>query len=158
MTERSISHATFVVERTYDATPQRIFAAWASPEAKARWFMNPEGNWEPIGHELDFQVGGDERLSGRYEGMEITFSARYQDIVADERIVYTYEMSIDGNRISVSLGSIVLKPVDATKTKLVYTEQGAFLDGLDSPVEREEGTQQLLDNLGRELARDPSAD
>ena len=31
MTERSVTHATFVIERTYDATPARVFAAWADP-------------------------------------------------------------------------------------------------------------------------------
>ena len=37
-------------------------------------------------------------------------------------------------------------------TRLVLTEQGAFLDGLDYVAQREEGTQQLLDNLGKALA------
>ena len=38
MTERSVTHATFVIERTYDASPARVFAAWSEAEAKARWF------------------------------------------------------------------------------------------------------------------------
>jgi uncharacterized protein YndB with AHSA1/START domain len=42
VTDRSVTHATFVVERSYDAPPARVFAAWADPEAKARWFASPE--------------------------------------------------------------------------------------------------------------------
>jgi uncharacterized protein YndB with AHSA1/START domain len=36
MTDRSVTHSTFVVERSYDASPARVFAAWADPGAKAR--------------------------------------------------------------------------------------------------------------------------
>jgi uncharacterized protein YndB with AHSA1/START domain len=57
---RSVEHATFVIERTYDAAPARVFAAWADPAAKARWFGPPE---KPKGsYTLDFRVGGSERL------------------------------------------------------------------------------------------------
>ncbi|WP_255662547.1 hypothetical protein [Myxococcus sp. RHSTA-1-4] len=38
MTERSATHATFTIERTYAASPARVFAAWSRLEAKARWF------------------------------------------------------------------------------------------------------------------------
>jgi len=31
MTDRSVTHATFVVERTYPVSPARVFAAWAEP-------------------------------------------------------------------------------------------------------------------------------
>jgi hypothetical protein len=36
-------------------------------------------------------------------------------------------------------------------TRLVYTEQGAFLDGHDDPREREQGTGGLLDALAQHL-------
>ena len=39
MRQRSAHHATFVIERIYDASPARVFAAWSEPEAKARWFQ-----------------------------------------------------------------------------------------------------------------------
>ena len=31
MSGRSVEHATFVVERTYDTSAARVFAAWATP-------------------------------------------------------------------------------------------------------------------------------
>lgn len=58
MTERSVTHATFVIERTYDASPGRVFAAWADPAAKARWFGNLDAP-DPW-YELDFRLGGRE--------------------------------------------------------------------------------------------------
>ncbi len=63
MTERSIEHAGFTIQRRYDAAPERVFAAWADPAAKARWFAGPE-EWEVGPHELDFREGGTEFASG----------------------------------------------------------------------------------------------
>jgi uncharacterized protein YndB with AHSA1/START domain len=149
--ERSVLHATFVVERTYDAPPARVFAAWAEPKAKARWF-GPEGDSGE--YELDFKVGGRELNRGSApDGDEYTYEARYQDIVRDERIVYTYDMLRGETRISVSLATVELAPA-GSGTKLTYTEQGVFLDGLDTPELRQQGTGGLLDALGAELARE----
>jgi uncharacterized protein YndB with AHSA1/START domain len=36
MSERSVEHATVVIERRYPASRERTFAAWADVEAKAR--------------------------------------------------------------------------------------------------------------------------
>ncbi len=149
MSERSVSHETFAVERTYPASPSRVFAAWADPEAKARWFGDPDSGVEEF--ELDFQVGGREFNRGIVEGQAYTYEARYQDIVPDDRFVYAYDMHLGDQRISVSLGTVELKP-DGDGTRLIYTEQGAFLDGLDSADQRKSGTGQLLDALDKYLA------
>jgi uncharacterized protein YndB with AHSA1/START domain len=86
-------------------------------------------------------------------GAVYSFDAIYQDIVLDERIVFTYEMHLDGARISLSLATVELAP-EAAGTRLVYTEQGAFLDGHDDPAQREHGMGGLLDGLGEELERE----
>jgi len=151
MTERSVTHATFTVERTYDASPARVFAAWAEPAAKARWFGDPDQGVEEF--ELDFRIGGREFNRGKVEGQDYTYEARYQDIVPDERIVYAYDMHAGGSRISVSLGTVEFEP-DGAGTRLTYTEQGAYLDGLDTPEQRQQGTGGLFDALGEELARE----
>jgi uncharacterized protein YndB with AHSA1/START domain len=154
MTERSTEHATFVVERTYDASPARVFAAWADPAAKARWFGGGEEATDE--HELDFRVGGREiNRGGAPDGQIYTYEARYQDIVPNQRIVYTYDMHQEKTRISVSLATVELKP-EGAGTRLIFTEQGAFLDGHDTPAQREQGTGGLLDALGAELEREPA--
>jgi uncharacterized protein YndB with AHSA1/START domain len=154
MAERSTEHATFAIERTYDASPARVFAAWSDPAAKGRWFGdsdNPTGEYE-----LDFKVGGREvNRGGGPDGAFYTYEALYQDIVPDARIVYSYEMHREKTRISVSLATVEFKS-DGAGTRLVYTEQGAFLDGEDKPEYREQGTGGLLDALGAELQRTPA--
>jgi uncharacterized protein YndB with AHSA1/START domain len=151
MTERSVTHATFVIERDYDAPPARVFAAWSSRDAKARWFGAPDDRTGKF--QLDFRVGGREFNRGTApNGNVYTYDARYQDIVPDERIVYAYDMHLGETRISVSLATVEFKRKGAG-TRLIFTEQGAFLDGLDNPADREHGTGELLNALGAELQR-----
>ncbi len=156
MKPRSVTHASFVLERRYDASPARVFQAFADPKAKARWFSGP-ADWDSHPGEFDFRVGGRETsIGGPKGGWVSTFTGVYQDIVPDERIVYTYDMLLDGNRISVSLTTIELTP-DGSGTRLKLTEQGAFLDGWDKPDLREHGTAEALDLLGASLARAEAA-
>jgi uncharacterized protein YndB with AHSA1/START domain len=150
MSQRSVEHDSFTLERTYDASPDRVFAAWSDPEAKARWFDDPET--EVVEH--DFRVGGWERRRGTApDGRAYTFQALYQDIVPSRRIVYPYDMLLDGTRISVSLATLDFRP-ERDRTRLVYTEQSAFLDGHELPAQREQGMGSLLDALGRWLQSD----
>jgi uncharacterized protein YndB with AHSA1/START domain len=152
MTERFTTHGTFVIERTYDASPARVFKAWADPSAKARWFVGP-ADWQLLERAIDFRVGGQERLSGRKgSGIVSTFDGVYHDIVPDRRIIYSYDMHLDQKHISVSLATVELTPV-GTGTRLVFTEQAAFLDGYDDAGSREGGTRALLEKLGAELQR-----
>lgn len=147
--DRSTTHATFVIERTYDASPQRVFEAWADPAAKAQWFRPPNNSGES--YSLDFRVGGIEHLSiPMPDGAVYSFDARYQDIVPGQRIVYTYDMHLDDARISVSVATVEIVP-DGAGTRLTVTEQGVYLDGLDTPAAREHGTSVLMDKLGAQL-------
>jgi len=145
-------HGSFTLERVYDATPARVFAAWASAEAKARWFAGPD-EWAEAGREFDFRVGGREYVKGRWKsGTTSTFDARYFDIVPDRRIVYAYDMYVDEAKISVSLATVEIAP-QGGGTRLRFTEQAVFLDGYDDAGSRERGTAALLDNFGRALAQ-----
>ena len=153
MSKRSAQHATFVLERKFDATPAQVFNAFADPVAKAKWFSGPD-EWEKGPREFDFRVGGRETSSGGpKDGPKHKFEARYQDIVRNERIIYSYDMHLDDRRISVSLTTIELKP-EGKATRLVFTEQGVFLDGYDDAGSREHGSGWLLDKLGESLKRE----
>jgi uncharacterized protein YndB with AHSA1/START domain len=144
--ERATAHDTFTLERTYPASPARVFAAWANPEFKARWFRGPEG-WKETLREQDFRVGGRERTHGQHtSGWKSAFEARYYDIVPDARIVLCYDMYVDDKKISVSLATVEFVP-SGSGTTLVYTEQGVFLDGYEDAGGRERGTRCLMDQL-----------
>jgi uncharacterized protein YndB with AHSA1/START domain len=156
MTERSVIHDTFSVERTYPAAPSRVFAAFATKEAKEAWGDDPDvqpADDTSASTEFDFRPGGRERHGFRYDGRTLSYDAHYYDIVPDQRIVYSYEMYADGARISVSVATIEFAKI-GEGTALTWTEQGVYLDGIDgpqAPASREQGTAEMLDGLTRYL-------
>lgn len=146
MSERNVVHASFTLERHYPCAPDRVFSAWADPEAKARWFASAAP-----GYQLDFRVGGIERAGGTNAGKEIVWEALYREIVANQRIVYTAVLSENGIVATVSQATVEIAAEDGG-TMLVLTEQGAYLDDREKPEWREQGTGQWLDALGAHLA------
>ena len=151
MTSRSTTHDTFRLDRRLAAEPARVFRAFADPQAKAKWFNGPaEQSREDV--TFDFREGGRETMSSVFaDGTRFGYAATYTDIVPDERIVYTYEMSMNGDRISVSVATVEFRPAAAGGTDLVLTEQGVYLDGRDTAAQRRQGTEQLMDALAKSL-------
>jgi uncharacterized protein YndB with AHSA1/START domain len=148
---RSVVHATFHLERTYDAPVARVWKALTDEQAKQKWFGGAPGRWQLLERHMDVRVGGTERLKGRWEGgLVSTFEATYHDVVANERLVYSYVMHLDDKKISVSLATMQLT-AEGERTTLKVSEQGAFLDGYDDAGSREHGTGHLLDALGASL-------
>lgn len=150
MNKPSGQHATFSIERVFNAPVARVYAAFATEEGKSRWFAGG-GKWDLVERKFDFRVGGRERLKGKWKNGAITdFDCTYHDIVPEQRIVYVYDMHHNGNKLSVSLATIELA-VASAGTKLTVTEQGVFLDGYDDAGSREHGTRLLLDQLAASL-------
>jgi uncharacterized protein YndB with AHSA1/START domain len=145
----AIAHATFVIERRFEAPPSAVFHALVDKDAKAKWFGGGE-RYTVIEREMDVRPGGHERLKGRWaNGIVTTFDASYYDVVPDERLIYTYEMRLNDRKLSVSLATIVLAKTN-NGTRLEITEQGAYLDGNDDGS-RERGTNYLMDRLALSL-------
>ena len=151
MTTEPVIHSTITIERSYAAAPQRVFAAWADPKTKRRWFAEGEAG-EVEAYELDFRVGGSERASFRSAGGAVFHNDTViHDIVPGQRIVFAYTMSAGDRRISASLGAVELRP-SGSGTRLVYTEQAAFFAGADGPKMREQGWRALLARLDARLS------
>ncbi len=150
MKERSVTHSTFVIERSYGATPERVFAAFSDSGKKRSWFGQGEKTTTEE-FQMDFRVGGVERTVRRTkDGLTFTNDTVYRDIVVNRRIVISYNMSVGDQRISSSQVTIELLP-NEKGTQLLFTEQGAFFKGADGPQIREEGWRKLLDQLAKEL-------
>jgi uncharacterized protein YndB with AHSA1/START domain len=155
--EATATHGTFTLERTYPFDRATVFGAWATRNAKTQWFGEGDDFLaQTERYELDFRVGGRELLKGRLpSGRHFVYDSTYRDIVDDRRIIAAYDCLVDDRRISVSIMTIEFLDT-AGGTKLLLTEQGAFLDGFDSNEDRIEGASDMLDQLTRFLGTKPA--
>ena len=133
MSDHTVAHGTFVIERAYPHAPEKVWAAWADPTQKAKWFGAPDGGMPA--QMFDFKPGGRESRHGTIpNGPTFAFDVTYQDIVPLSRILYNYDMHMDGRKISVSLAAVEFFAEKAgTRLRLTDNELmdqlGAFLDG-----------------------------
>jgi uncharacterized protein YndB with AHSA1/START domain len=154
--EQSVIHSTFVIERSYPTTPERVFAALADPAKKQRWFADGETH-DVEEFEMDFRVGGTERTRYRFKpgtpfpGLSFMNDGSFQDIVTNRRVVVASTMTFGDRRISSTLTTFELLPTEKG-TDLIFTHQGVFYEGSDGPERREGGWRKLIDKLGQELA------
>jgi uncharacterized protein YndB with AHSA1/START domain len=149
-TSASAVHNTFVVERSYSQSPERVFAAFAQPSRKRQWYA--EGDHDIKEYEMDFKVDGTERFRYAFKeghpiaGSEILNEGKYYDIVQEERIVMATKMSLNGKSILMALVTIEFMRSE-TGTNLVLTNQGTFLDWEGGPQMIEAGWRGLLERL-----------
>jgi uncharacterized protein YndB with AHSA1/START domain len=143
----TVTNATFTIERLVNASPERVFAAYTTLEAKSAWFKAPSAV-QTLNRDFDFREGGKERFHARWPDGKVTdFQATYHDIEDNSRIVLVYDLLHNGTRLSVSLMTLEFRP-EGAMTRLIHTEQGCYLTGGMNAVEgREHGTTWQVDNL-----------
>lgn len=153
MEEPTTVHSTFVIEKAYRQRPEVVFAAFAQPETKRRWYADGVVDL----YENDFRVGGRERVHTRmpegspFPGAPMLHEGFYTDIVANRRIVIASWMAMGDHRFSASQTTFEFLQTKDGAT-LVCTHQGAFFENSDGPEMREHGWNVLLDKLGASLA------
>ncbi len=155
MQEPAVVHNTFVVQRILPQQPERVFAAFADPAKKRKWFAEGHSN-EVVQYESDFRVGGIERSCTRmsdktpFPGVELATEGTYLDIVPNQRIVQAGFMTLGGRTISTAMATIEFVRTEIG-TELVLTHQAAFFEGSDGPKMREDGWRKLFDKLASTL-------
>jgi len=156
MEKSSVTHSTFLIERNLASPPEKVFAAWADPAQKRKWYAEGErGSVES--HQLDFRVGGGEHTTsviagGPFKGTKLTNDSIYLDIVPNQRIVFAYTMTLGDYRMSASQATVEFLR-DGKGTIMAFTEQSAFFENSDGPQMREQGWKSLLGQLEQFLAK-----
>lgn len=148
-----VIHKSFVIDRTYPTSAERVFRALSDPAKKRRWFAEGEG-FIVESYSLEFRVGGLESSRFRFgdDGPAMTLDSVYLDIAENQRIVFAYSMTMGGAPMSSSLGTMELLAASGG-TMLRFTEHTAFVDGNDGSAGRREGSIEMLEKLGHELAQ-----
>lgn len=147
-----ITHATLVMERTYKASPARVFAAWEDKEARERW-QAPDETIRIRYEESDFHQGGrDVARCIEQDGAEFLATVHYLDIRRSERIVFTEAVAQGDANVSAALICVELYPVIEGTRQLVTMQIAAF-DGSGMEKGYEHGWSLALDNIAKEFAR-----
>jgi len=145
-----LTHATIVMERTYNASPQRVFNAWSDIEARKRWSA-PAADIRIEYEEADFREGGRDVSRCIEPGNDDYVAAvTYIDIKRDQRIAFVEDVTHGKKRVSAALISVELSPRGAA-THLVLTMQIASFDGSDMEKGYQFGWNAALDNLAKEF-------
>lgn len=146
MKHAAATHTDFVIEREFAAPPKAVFRAWADPEVKRAWSdCHAEHTTD---YELDFRPLGREHHRVAYpDGRVQVIDKVFFDIAEPRRIVFAYDISLDARRLSVSLVTVEFS-ASKRGTRMVYTEQLAYLDGHEDRAQRLRGTEESLDRLG----------
>lgn len=146
MTHQTMAHRTETLERTYAASPMRVFRAWEDPEIRRVWGA-PSTDVEIRNDAADFRVGGEDIQICMAGGEAVArVVGRYLDIVQDVRIVYSEAISEGDTLLGVSLVSVEFIGV-GSGTRLVLTLQTVAVDGSDLLEGVQVGWKNALDNL-----------
>jgi uncharacterized protein YndB with AHSA1/START domain len=147
--------------RTFDATPDRVFAAWTNPDHFGQWF-GPTG-MKTVSCDIDAKIGGAWRLMGEGENIpgrqtpgrvRPTVSGKYLEVEPPSRLVFTWAWhekdDFASPRGQESIVTIQFKPV-GERTEMLFT-QAVFKEqaALDA---HNRGWTESFDKLGDYLRR-----
>ena len=141
--QRSMTHGTVEATRLIGAPRATVDETWTALERRRKWFAGPA--WTGIGRSMDLQVGGREVARGRFvSGIETIVTARFHLTEPRVRLIYAFDMHVDGEHFSVSLAGVELGDTPGG-TELRTTGDAFFLPGGYDVDERQEGTNFLMD-------------
>ena len=97
-----------LLERTFDAPPERIFAAWTEPSLLMQWW-GPPGSVVKVA-EVDLRVGGRYRLGIQFDAQPTYYvTGEYSSIESPHRLVFTWRWENADMDVGVSLVTIELQ-------------------------------------------------
>lgn len=142
-----------VITRLLDAPPALAFQVWSDPAHVARWWGPRERGEDfttPV-CEMDFQVGGSYRICIRSPaGRELWQRGRYLEIIAPERLVFTFAWDNLPDMGWETLVTVIFAAHGPSQTQMTFTQIG-----LPSVAERDghiQGWTQCVDRLATYLA------
>ena len=120
-----MNHATIVVSRRFEASPERVFDAWLDPARAAKFlFATPTG--EIVKVDIDARVGGSFLVVDRRPDIgEAEHFGRYVEIDRPRRLAFDFALSkdmTDATRVTIDI-----RPV-GEGCELTLTHEGVWQD------------------------------
>jgi uncharacterized protein YndB with AHSA1/START domain len=145
-TEQDATQGTIVSTRRIAAPRSLVYETWTQLDHRRQWFKGPRQT--EVARSLDLRVGGTELAHGRFDdtGIESIYTARFHLIEPEVRLIYAFDMHVDGAHFSVSLTRVDFEDAPGG-TDLTYTEHAFFLSGDYGLEGRIEGTEILMDQI-----------
>jgi uncharacterized protein YndB with AHSA1/START domain len=146
-----------VLERNFNAPREVVFKAWSSADHVKRWF-SPSQFTVPEA-EIDLRPGGVMRIKmagpGGYENWQ---EGHFAEVVANERIVFEGDISVDGDVKFTALTTVTFEDVNfgfgpMTRMKVVQAYvvyDPAFMTAVNGAPD---GWRTTLDKLEKEVGR-----
>jgi uncharacterized protein YndB with AHSA1/START domain len=139
--------ATLRVERTFDASRERVFRAWIEPAAVKAWFGPPGATWpEPL--ELDARPGGGYRWTVAVGEKVYTIYGTYREVRPPEKLVFSWEWQNDPDRGESGDSLVTVEFHDrGGKTLVVLTQVGFPSEG--SREDHQKGWEECLATIAK---------
>jgi uncharacterized protein YndB with AHSA1/START domain len=134
------------LRRTFETPPERLFAAWTTPEELRRW--HAPGPLSCVLAEVDLRVGGRYRIHMRApEGKEHHVSGVYRVVEPGRKLVYTWkwETATTNNEQADTLVTVEFVP-KGTGTELVLTHEGFASE--EARRNHEQGWTGIMEKVG----------
>jgi uncharacterized protein YndB with AHSA1/START domain len=142
-------HDVITLERTYSATPARVFAAWADAKARERW-GRPNDEEIIVYDHAEFRVGGEDvSRCGPKGDLRWMARVRYLEIIRDARIVMAEHVSEAGTARASALITVEFEPLGKSTKLRLNIQIAAFDPGMIAGYNH--GWPAALDNLAKEF-------
>jgi uncharacterized protein YndB with AHSA1/START domain len=146
---------TLTTSRVFDAPRERVYKAWTDTKEFARWF--PPDGFSAV-CELDVRPGGslrvdmkgeDPALGPDFVGKVFPGKGVYREVVANERLVFTFDATTEEGTPPVTLLMTVIFEPQGRKTKVTIHQTADTVGGYEELVKigATEGLRQSLDKL-----------
>ena len=125
-----LSDLELVVKRSFDAPVNIVFDAWSKPEIFQRWWIPKSAPLTLLSCDMDVRTGGSYRLVFSHPAAEepFAFFGSYQEVIPNERIVWTNEESDQGAVTTVTFEA------QGDKTLVTFHERYPSTEALEEAM------------------------
>ncbi len=153
MTDSPTTGQQATITRVFDAPRDEMWRYFTEPELFASWFGTPPYTTPASTVSMDVRPGGRWAATMVHEsdGSELPFRGTFDEIVAPERLVQTFEDVNDPSNKDVEVLTTTLVDVGDGKTEVTYHQVGHMPEEQYRAVEQ--GVYGFYDRLAEQLAQ-----